>query len=96
MRNLALVIAMGLGIYALSQSDKPTTPVVTDTKPIVPIPQPEPAAPIGSDEPIIEDEPQAEPEVEPAEVEPAPAPTYRATRKVWVRTGWRRGHWEWR
>ena len=88
MRNIALIIALGLGIYALSQSGEPTTPVVTDTKPIVPIPQPEP---IGSDEPIIEDEPQAEPEIE-----PAPTPTYRATRKVWVRTGWRRGHWEWR
>ena len=86
MRNLALIIAIGLGIYALSQTNEPTKPIVVDTKPIVPIPQPEP---IGSDEPIIEDEPQAEPEV-------TPAPTYRATRKVWVRTGWRRGHWEWR
>jgi len=93
MRNLFLIIALGSLGYVLSQSGKPTAPVVIDTKPIVPIPQPEP---IGSDEPIIEDEPQAEPEVEPAEVEPAPAPTYRATRKVWVRTGWRRGHWEWR
>ena len=87
MRNLFLIIALGSLGYALSQSDEPTTPVVIETKPIVPIPQPEP---IGSDEPIIE-EPQSEPEIE-----PAPSPTYRATRKVWVRTGWRRGHWEWR
>ena len=90
MRNLLLIIAIALGVYALSQSDKNTVPAVVDTKPIVTIQQPEP---IGSDEPIIEDEPQAEPEIE-----PAPAPPHRTKQRVWVRSGLfgRRGHWEWR
>lgn len=94
MRNLAMLIALGSLCYVLSQSGEPTKPVVPGTIPIVEIPQP----PIGSDEPVepIEDEPQAAPEPEVELDEPVVTPTYRAKTKVWVRTGWRRGHWEWR